>query len=220
MSPSSAQVAAYRRTPARRGRDRHTGFRIATRFPFGLFEKSREVAVEGELVIYPAVDPIRLPARDGGRGSGNGTSVNRGSGDDIFALRRMREGDDPRDIYWRKSTSANEFIIRERAQELRPDVELVLDVVRPNAEGEDWSVQFERRVREIASRAVGHVKRGDPVFVRTSLGDRARADRNVGADPVLRFLALVDPVAEERLEEERARRRPGGKAARPQPGST
>ncbi len=40
ISPSSAQVAAYRRTPARRGRDRHTGFRIATRFPFGLFEKS------------------------------------------------------------------------------------------------------------------------------------------------------------------------------------
>ena len=40
ISPRSAQVAAYRRTPARRGRDRHVGFRIATRFPFGLFEKS------------------------------------------------------------------------------------------------------------------------------------------------------------------------------------
>ena len=30
ISPESAQVAAYRRTPARRGRDLHTGFRIAT----------------------------------------------------------------------------------------------------------------------------------------------------------------------------------------------
>src|SRR5207302_1895330 len=33
ISPKSAQVAAYRRTPARRGRDKHVGFRIATRFP-------------------------------------------------------------------------------------------------------------------------------------------------------------------------------------------
>jgi uncharacterized protein (DUF58 family) len=209
VSPSSAQVAAYRRTPARRGRDRHTGFRIATRFPFGLFEKSREVAVEGELVIYPAVDPIRLPPREGGRGMGNGASVGRGGGDDIYSLRKMREGDDPRDIYWRKSTNKDEFVLRERAQEQRPDVALSLDVVRPTEIDDEWSAQFERRVRDIASRAVAHVKRGDPVVVRTTLGDRARADRNVGADPVLRFLALVDPVTEDKVDEERARRRPG-----------
>src|ERR1041385_1864382 len=59
ISPKSAQVAAYRRTPGRRGRDRHTGFRIATRFPFGLFEKSREVEADGDLIIYPAVDAVR-----------------------------------------------------------------------------------------------------------------------------------------------------------------
>ena len=39
--------------PANARPDRHVGFRIATRFPFGLFEKSREVPAEGELVIYP-----------------------------------------------------------------------------------------------------------------------------------------------------------------------
>src|SRR5260370_16488515 len=69
ISPKSAQVAAYRRTPARRGRDVHVGFRIATRFPFGLFEKSREVPADGELIIYPAVDPVRLPAPPPGRSS-------------------------------------------------------------------------------------------------------------------------------------------------------
>ncbi|HET9623638.1 MAG TPA: hypothetical protein VFP84_19835, partial [Kofleriaceae bacterium] len=96
ISPKSAQVAAYRRTPARRGRDRHTGFRIATRFPFGLFEKSREVEAEGELIIYPAVDPVRLPPEEPGRRNG-GTSANgRGGGDETWALRPMRDGDDPR----------------------------------------------------------------------------------------------------------------------------
>src|SRR4029078_6563480 len=53
ISAHSAQAAAYRRTRARRGRDHHVGFRLATRFPFGLFEKSRDVSSEGDLIIYP-----------------------------------------------------------------------------------------------------------------------------------------------------------------------
>src|SRR5512146_1885026 len=86
ISPKSAQVAAYRRTPAKRGRDRHVGFRIATRFPFGLFEKSREVPAEGELIIYPAVDPVQLPAMPPGRHVGGDVSYGRGHGDDYLGL--------------------------------------------------------------------------------------------------------------------------------------
>ena len=82
ISPKSAQVAAYRRTPTKRGLDRHTGFRIATRFPFGLFEKSREVPADGELIIYPAVDPVHLPPAErapSGAGTGRTTSASRTS---------------------------------------------------------------------------------------------------------------------------------------------
>ena len=72
ISPRSTQVAAYRRTPQRRGIERHSGFRVATRFPFGLFEKSRELDVDEELIVYPAVDPVRLPLRGRGDSSGDG----------------------------------------------------------------------------------------------------------------------------------------------------
>ncbi len=196
ISPSSAQVAAYRRTPAKRGRDRHTGFRIATRFPFGLFEKSREVEAEGDLIIYPAVDPIRLPPEDPGRRTGGVGASGRGSGDETFGLRVMREGDDPRDIYWRKSTMRDQLVLRERARETRPDVELVVDVIRPASEAEGFAAAFEKRIREVASRAVAHVKRGDGVIVASNLGERVRADKSLGSDPILRFLALLDPVDE------------------------
>src|ERR1051325_1560686 len=103
ISPDSAQVAAYRRTPGKRGRDRHVGFRIATRFPFGLFEKSRELRSEGELIIYPAVDPIKLPPEQPGHRAGNHGALGRGMGDEVLTVRPMREGDDPREICWRKS---------------------------------------------------------------------------------------------------------------------
>jgi len=196
ISPKSAQVAAYRRTPLRRGRDVHVGFRIATRFPFGLFEKSREVPATGELVIYPAVDPVQLPpAAQTGRLPGGELVIARGGGEDFLGLKLMRAGEDPRDVHWRKSASVGVLVMRERARETRPDVTLLLDTVRPEGAGDEWAAGFERRIRDVASRAVAHLKRGDRIAVVASSGGTARADRTVGADPLLRYLALVEPVS-------------------------
>jgi uncharacterized protein (DUF58 family) len=192
ISPGSAQVAAYRRTPARRGKDRHIGFRIATRFPFGFFEKSRELAAPGELVIYPAVDAVTLPPRDHSEPLVGDGRLHPGRGAEILGVRPLREGDDVRDIYWRKS--ANNLVVRERAREALREVTLMLDdapaQVPPSAA---WLDLFEQRIRDIASRAVAHLKRGDRVTVLTLSRHRMQADRAVGADPVLRFLALLVP---------------------------
>jgi uncharacterized protein (DUF58 family) len=194
ISPDSAQIAAYRRTPARRGRDRHIGFRIATRFPFGLFEKSRETAAEGEIIIYPATDPLQLPPKGSGPWLGNDGRFGHGTGDEILGVRPMRDGDDHRDIYWRKSTLGRQMVLRERARETSRHVNLVLDSQysgqTPDA---TWLDGFEVRIREVASRAVAHIKRGDFVNVRTSAGESVAGNGSVGADPVLRFLALVEP---------------------------
>lgn len=191
VSPGSAQVASYRRTPARRGRDQHIGFRVATRFPFGIFEKSRELAHDGELIIYPAVDAINLPTKKlGSVVNGNG-NLDRGRGDDILTVRVLRDGDDPRDIYWRKS--ANQLVVRERAVETESDVTLTLDTIPPSTEPtQEWRHQFEQRIRDVASHSVAHLRRGDTVTIRTPT-ERVRADRTAGADPLLRFLALVEP---------------------------
>ncbi len=58
----------------------------------------------------------------------------------------------------------------------------------------------------MASRAVAHIKRGDTVIVSTTVGDRVRGDKNWGADPILRFLALLDWVDEAAAPELRAER--------------
>jgi uncharacterized protein (DUF58 family) len=195
ISPKSAQVAAYRRTPQRRGRDVHAGFRIATRFPFGLFEKSREVPSTGELVIYPAVDAVQLAPAPGGRAAGAEQLVGRGHGHEFLGLKLMREGEDPRDVHWRKTAAIGQMVMRERARETRPDVTLTIDTLRPPGAGDEWSAAFERRIRDIASRAVAHIKRGDRVAILTSGGGTIRSDRTAGADPLLRFLALLEPEA-------------------------
>jgi uncharacterized protein (DUF58 family) len=191
ISPESAQVAAYRRTPGKRGRDRHVGFRIATRFPFGLFEKSREISSPGELVIYPAVDPLRLPPQRAGVRAGSDGSLGRAAGTEILTVRPMREGDDPRDIYWRKST--HQLVLRERASETQRHVELPLDTeFVGRAPDAAWTTRFEQRIRDVASRAVAHLKRGDSITIRTGRAT-VRSTPGSGADSVLRFLALVEP---------------------------
>jgi uncharacterized protein (DUF58 family) len=196
ISPDSAQIAAYRRTPARRGRDRHVGFRIATRFPFGLFEKSRETAADGEIIIYPATDPLELPAKADGRWLGTDGRFGPGSGDEILGVRPMRDGDDHRDIYWRKSALGRQMVLRERARETSRQVNLAIDSEYPgSAPDPTWLDQFEVRIREVASRAVAHIKRGDWVTVRSSSGETVVGNGSVGADPVLRFLALLEPTA-------------------------
>ncbi|MGH7270792.1 MAG: DUF58 domain-containing protein [Polyangiaceae bacterium] len=194
ISPQSAQIAAYRRTPTRRGRDVHVGFRIATRFPFGLFEKSREVEAGGELIIYPAVDPVRLAVVGGGRSAGSDVALAPGRGEEFVGVKLMRHGEDPRDVHWRKSAAVGQMVMRERSQETRPDVTLTVDAVRPATAGDEWSASFERAIRDVASRAVAHLKRGDRVSVLTAGRGAVRADRAFGADPLLRYLALLEPI--------------------------
>ncbi len=192
ISPRSAQVAAYRRRPLKRGRDKHTGFRVATRFPFGLFEKSLVHPFEGELIVYPAVDRVRLPRDRAGRDYGPMDVSGRGAGDEILGLRPMREGDDPRDIYWRKSASCDYLVLKDRAREARPHAALRLDDTRPEGALPEWDADFERRIRHVASLAVAHLRRGDRVQLKTTSGRFISSNPNVGADPVLRFLALIE----------------------------
>lgn len=199
VSPLSTQVAAYRRTPQRRGRESHVAFRVATRFPFGLFEKSRQIEVPGELVIYPAVHNVGLPpphARSIGAGA---RATSRGASDEQLGLKPYRPGEDMRHVHWRKTAAVGQIVLREHAAEGAPDVELELDdrcpfLGRPDDDEERrrWLDQFEARIRDIGSRAVAHLARGDALLLRTTSGTRLPGNPRLGSDPILRFLALLE----------------------------
>ena len=193
ISPRSTQIAAYRRTPGKRGLSQHQGFRVATRFPFGLFEKSLEIDLEGTLLVYPAVDPVTLPNDEPGGTIGGERVHARGHGDEIMGLRPMRYGDDPRDIYWRRSTQPDQRVLRIRAEEMHSEVTLLINTLIPVTPLAQWLEQFERRIREVASYSVAHLKRGNTVRIRTSNNEKIRVTPAQGADAALSFLALLQP---------------------------
>jgi uncharacterized protein (DUF58 family) len=58
---AKSQRTSYRHTFARRGAYTLTGYRIATKFPFALFRKSRDVDAPLEILVYPARVSVPRP---------------------------------------------------------------------------------------------------------------------------------------------------------------
>ena len=92
------QRTSYRHTFSRRGLYEFDGFRIATKFPFGLFRKSRDADAAGEVLVYPQLVPVARPAPRT-ESSGDATASRLGRRGDFYGLREWRHGDDRRDVH-------------------------------------------------------------------------------------------------------------------------
>ena len=122
------QETAYRHVAPRRGRLRLSGFRVSTRFPFGLIHKSRDVAAAAELLVYPALCPVPAELLRGfASHHGRGDHKWRSRRGEIFGLREFRQGDDPRDIHWRTSAHRGGLFLRENEDDEGQEVCLILD---------------------------------------------------------------------------------------------
>jgi uncharacterized protein (DUF58 family) len=150
---------------------------VATRFPFGLFVKRRQLAAGSAVVVYPAVHPVRVGRHldDEGRDDeGHGRKRRAGQ---FHGLRDFRPGDDPRRIHWPAVARLRRPVVREheggRAREV------VLTVPR----GRTGEPGFEREIEDVASHAlawlregaaVGLVQGGRPLVPAAAESDQAR----------------------------------------------
>src|SRR5690349_21545982 len=107
-----SQRTSYRHTFVKRGRYTLTGYRLATKFPFALFRKSRDVDAPLEILVYPArVAVPRPPPRSATRG--DATADRLGRRGEFFGLREHRVGDDRRDVHWKSSARSGRMLVRE-----------------------------------------------------------------------------------------------------------
>jgi len=112
-----SQRTSYRHTFVRRGLYTLTGYRLATKFPFALFRKSRDVDAPLDVLVYPArVSVPRPPPRSATRG--DATADRLGRRGEFFGLREHRAGDDRRDVHWKSSARSGRLLVREYEDEL------------------------------------------------------------------------------------------------------
>ncbi len=127
LAAGESHEVAYRFTPARRGLHRLGAIVVATRWPFGLFEKSRQLERPDELVVFPRRVPPPAAQREAAGRVGERPSGRAGHGTELHALRDHRAGEDVRTVHWRSSARAGKLIGVEHEHERRRQVCVALD---------------------------------------------------------------------------------------------
>jgi uncharacterized protein (DUF58 family) len=187
------QETAYRNTMARRGRYRLSGFRLATKFPFGLVPRARAVPDVDELYVYPALIPAPeallrgLPAYPA-----PGRSAAPSRQGEFHGLRAFRPGDDPRDIHWRSSARRGIPLVREKEDEETREATVLLDNA---ADAAADPAAFERAVSEAAGICVELAHRGFSVGLAVRGGEVRAAVGAAQTERILRALAVIAPDA-------------------------
>ena len=104
--------------------------------------------------------------------------------------------DEARDIHWRRSASFGRLVSRERAAEADRSLTLALDERPPTdpAQRALWDAAFEVAVSECASLAIASLAHGISVAVRAEGSESPRVDAGGVPDPLLRYLALLQPL--------------------------
>jgi len=114
-----------------RGRYPITGFRVSTKFPAGFFKKWRTIDESGEILVYLKPQPLddfyhALPML-----AGRIESQARGSGDDLYAIRRYHPSDHMRHIDWKATAKSLEMMVREHMREDEWRLTIVFDTAAP-----------------------------------------------------------------------------------------
>jgi len=190
LEAGGERLVTWSETPRARGPWRLAGFKVATRFPFGLFVKAAQLPPSAEALVYPAVRPLSPDRRRELAGTGVAPAPRRGRGHGLHDLREYRFGDDPRLIHWRSSAKSATLMVRELEADAALDARLVLE-----GTGRGDPERLERGLADAASLAVHLLEKGAAVEL---VGPGVHVP--LGSGPaqrtrILTALALFDPGA-------------------------
>ncbi|HET6610925.1 MAG TPA: DUF58 domain-containing protein [Kofleriaceae bacterium] len=159
VAAKKTATARYHHAFCDRGPHTLSGFRIATRFPFGLFEKSRELLATTDILVYPAVSRIATPPPEGtARGLASSTQLSRRG--EVHGLREHRPGDDRRDIHWKASARRGRLAVREYEAEGCRRVTIAIDNALPTPTTAHHRAALEVAIRHAASLSVAYLGAG------------------------------------------------------------
>jgi uncharacterized protein (DUF58 family) len=196
LPEGKSQHTAYRHTIGRRGLYKFDGFRVATKFPFGLFIKSRLETAPSEVLVFPATHSVRLPPPSGHR-LGDNQSQKVGRRGEFFGLREYRDGDDRRSIHWRSSARSDRLLVREYEDESQRRITLLIDNALPQTRGESEEQALEEAISLCASLAQAYLERGYALRLIARGLLLPFASGEMQTQRVLRALALLETVTEE-----------------------
>lgn len=203
VSAGARQTAAYRRVAPVRGFERYLSLRVATRFPFGLFEKWREIDMREEQLVYPS--PLRSRSeRTPTVVAGEQVAREERGHAEVDGVRELADGDPVRDIHWAKTAATGKLVARERrcegARAVRIEVaNRAADGGAEPAQRRAAMLRVEEEIRRAAGAALDALKGGASVQLVAQMapfegaGTLHARPSSGAADRVLAFLARLPP---------------------------
>src|SRR5260370_4846205 len=165
IPPKSAGEAHVELVFPRRGHYSQESFTLSTRFPFSFLIKSRNVQLESELVVYPALmepDDLLdiLPLV-----TGEFVSFVRGRGTELYRIREHAPDDMARHVHWQATAKTGSLKVREVTREDERPLRIVFDNPEPGRVSE---AADERAVSLAATLAVHFTgENGERPFTRS-----------------------------------------------------
>jgi uncharacterized protein (DUF58 family) len=196
IKPGETRSVHLRVRGTRRGTVRSAGLRIATRFPFGFFEKSRIVPLAERFIVFPAIRPMPPPAL-APLAPGRDEEIARvGLGDEFYGLRDARDSEDARAIAWKVSARRDRLVAREHQRPAARRVMLILSNVVPGPLPSTMA-RMEAAISRVASLATVLADSGYAVGLATADGGIAPA---AGRENVVRIYEILARLPVRRVE--------------------
>jgi uncharacterized protein (DUF58 family) len=139
----------------KRGLYGYRDFSVESGFPFILFRKKIAVNIPGGIIVYPRLLDIEDIAGELEDQAGSGENGVLGGGEEVYALRRYRYGDDRKKVHWKASARRSALIVKEHAGHISKKVTILIDNLLPRDEA-----AFEKVVSVAASLAAYFIEQG------------------------------------------------------------
>ncbi len=196
-------ICRWNFTPESRGVYPRIAPLLTTGFPFGLWENSLRLVVDGSLIVWPKTYPVGpIPPVRGDRQIEGNVSRNKvGSTGDVLGVRPYRRGDSPRRIHWGQSAKHDRLIVCELQSNARPVIQLVLDADPRVHVGEGGNSSREWAIRIVASLARGWLEQGAQVGLAWAGCDIPPASGIKQTQTVLDALAALSDSSDQSLAE-------------------
>jgi uncharacterized protein (DUF58 family) len=167
------------------------GFWISTQFPFGFFRRGEHIRAQGEVLVYPSVQPISsqfhlLPFLEGSL-----ESRHMGAGENLFSIRTYQDGESARIIDWKAAAKTGELMAREYEREEESKFCLILDTHLHDTAGPGGEECFEKAVSMAAGIATHFLNQGTGMEFLTQRGYVPRGNGIDQLHRILRLLAVV-----------------------------
>ena len=186
LQPGEVKTFHYLVQAGQRGRHQFEPVHIVTRFPFGLFEKTRIIPLQDHIIAYPGIRET-THLHDVASGGGETGNKKRRWGEEILGLRPALPEDDHRLIHWRTSARMGQLMAKEFIEEIEQPRALFFDDRGGGGE------RFEQAVEVAATLLRLIAARGVPVTFSTWDDHFEAAGPDHGLTANLRRLALIAP---------------------------